>query len=205
MKRVHAQSLVRKSAVVVVAALSALIASCGGGGGGSSSDSSSPNDAGSVSLNVEKGEMDSGDKNRVRVEIDNLNPNGVLLKFHYPAALRYVANSATLFPGLEEETRISPYDEATLKGERYLVFFLYPSAALNDTYIALEFDLKAIKSNSDAYVEVDLDNNDRGVPDSNEFRAATPRFSALERWDVEIVGESTDPTPTPAPTRTPRR
>jgi len=204
MMRTRARNIAQASALLVGAALSALIASCGGGGGGGGSSDSSPNNAGSVSLNVEKSQMDSGDKNRVTIEINDLNARGVLLKVHYPVALRYVENSARLFPDTEEETRLSPADESTLKGERYLVFFLYPSAALDDSYISLEFDLKAIKSNPDAFVEVDLDNNDPAVPDSSEFRPATPRFSALERWDVEIVGESTDPTPTPAPTRTPR-
>ncbi len=204
MMRTRARNIAKASALIVGAALSALVASCGGGGGGDGGSSSSPNNAGSVSLNVEKGQMDTGDKNRVTIEINDLNARGVLLKVHYPAALRYVDNSARLFPDREEETRISPFDEAILKGDRYLVFYLYPSSAINDNYISLEFDLKAIKSNPDAYVEVDLDNNDPAVPDSGEFRAASPRFSALERWDVEIIGESTDPTPTPAPTRTPR-
>ncbi len=136
-------------------------------------------------------------------QINDLNPSGAILKFHYPAALRYVANSARLFPDRNEETRITPFIEATDDGQRYLVFFLYPSAAIDDTYISLEFDLKAVRSNPDAYIEVDLDNNDLQIPDSREFSASDPRFSALEKWDVVVEGQSTDPTPTPAPTRTP--
>jgi hypothetical protein len=184
--------------------LSALIASCGGGGGGSSSDSDSPNDPGDVSLNVETSQMDTGDNTRVTAEIQNINASGVILKFHYPTALKYVSGSAVLFSGQDEEVQIQPVDEAVLKKQRYLVFFLYPSSAINDSYVSISFDLKAIKSNPDAYVEVDLDNNDPAIRDSQEFNPENPRFSALEKWDVEIVGESTDPTPTPAPTRTPR-
>ena len=174
--------------------------SCGGGGGGGGS---SPNYAGSLSFNVERSVIDPGDKNRVTVEISDLNPSGAILKFRYPTALRYVANSASLFPGSDSEVGIAPFDETTLDGSRYLIFFLYPSSAIGDTYISLEFDLKAVKSNPEAFVEVDLDNNDNTVPDSLEFRPSDPRFSAVERWDVVIEGQSTDGTPTPITTGTP--
>ncbi len=179
------------------------VGSCGGGGGGGGGSSSSPNYAGNLSFSVERDRIDPGDKTRVYAEINDLNPSGAILKFHYPTALRYVPGSATLFPDRDEETRVTPFIEATADGQRYLVFFLYPSAAIDDSYISLYFDLKAVRSNPDAYVEVDLDNNDSQVPDSSEFRIADPRFSALERWDVVVEGQSTDPTPTPAPTGTP--
>ncbi len=192
--------------VAATTALSAAIASCGGiGGGGGGDGGGTANYAGSLSLSVERDRIDSGDKNRVRIEINDLNPDGAILKFHYPNSLRYVGNSAILFPDREERSDISPYDEVSINGERYLVFFLYPSSALNDVYISLEFDLKATKSDSEAYVEVDLDNNDLNILDRLEFKASSPRFSALERWDIVIEGESTDPTPTPGPTKTPRK
>ena len=191
------------SACCAIAALSAavLLGSCGGGGGGGSS--SSPNYAGSLSFSVEKSSLDPGDKTRVSIEVDDLNAAGAILKVHYPTALRYVNSSARLFVGQDEETGFPPYDEATLDGQRYLVFFLYPSAAIDDSYISLQFDLKAVRSNPDAYIEVDLDNNDLQIPDSREFSPSDPRFSALEKWDVEIKGQSTDATPTPAATGTP--
>lgn len=194
--------------VAATTALSAAIASCGGigggGGGGGGDGGGTANYAGSLSLSVERDRIDSGDKTRVLIEINDLNLDGAILKFHYPNSLRYVGNSAVLFPEKEEQSEISPYDEVSIDGERYLVFFLYPSSALNDAYISLEFDLKATKSDSEAYVEVDLDNNDLNILDSLEFKASSPRFSALERWDIVIEAESTDPTPTPGPTKTPR-
>ena len=187
-------------------ALSAAIASCGGiGGGGGGDGGGTANYPGSLSLSVERDRIDSGDMNRVQIEINDLNPDGAILKFHYPNSLRYVENSAILFPDREEQSDISPYDEVSIDGERYLVFFLYPSSALNDVFISLEFDLKATKSDSEAYVEVDLDNNDLNIVDRLEFKASSPRFSALERWDIVIEAESTDPTPTPGPTKTPRK
>ena len=173
--------------VATTTALSAAIASCGGGGGGGSDDGSgTANYPGSLTLSVERDRIDSGDMDRVRIEINDLNPAGAILKFHYPNSLRYVENSAILFPDREEQSDISPYDEVSIDGERYLVFFLYSSSALNDAFISLEFDLKATKSNSEAYVEVDLDNNDLNILDSLEFKASSPRFTALERWDIVI-------------------
>lgn len=191
----------RITSLLLGLSLSAATVSCGGGGGGSGS--SSPNYPGDLSFRVERSQIDPGDKNRVYVEIDNLNSSGAILKFRYPNALRYVPNSAWFFRGMDEAVHVAPYDETSLDGDRYLVFFLYPSSAINDSFITLEFDLKAVKSNSDAFIEVDLDNNDQGVPDSIEFRPSDPRFSALEKWDVEIEGQSTDVTPTPATTGTP--
>lgn len=191
--------------VAATSALSAAIASCGGiGGGGGGDGGGTANYPGSLTLSVERDRIDSGDMDRVQIEINDLNPDGAILKFHYPNSLRYVGNSAILFPNREEQSDISPYDEVSIDGERYLVFFLYPSSALNDVFISLEFDLKATKSDSEAYVEVDLDNNDLNIVDRLEFKASSPRFSALERWDIVIEGESTDPTPTPGPTKTPR-
>ena len=192
--------------VAATSALSAAIASCGGiGGGGGGDGGGTANYPGSLSLSVERDRIDSGDMDRVQIEINDLNPDGAILKFHYPNSLRYVGNSAILFPNREEQSDISPYDEVSIDGERYLVFFLYSSSALNDAFISLEFDLKATKSNSEAYVEVDLDNNDLNILDSLEFKASSPRFTALERWDIVIEAESTDPTPTPGPTKTPRK
>lgn len=179
--------------------------SCGGLGGGSGGGSS-PNDAGDVSLTVEKDYLDSGDLNQVNVEVANLNRDGIVLKIRTSKSLRYVQNSAILFPDRKEKSRLSPAEEASTNQERYLVFFLDRQDALGDDYIALRLDIKATEGDEDAFVEVDLDNNDPNVPDSKEFKSSAPRFSAIERRGVYIApdaSEQADPTPTAAVTASP--
>lgn len=115
--------------VAATSALSAAIASCGGiGGGGGGDGGGTANYPGSLTLSVERDRIDSGDMDRVQIEINDLNPDGAILKFHYPNSLRYVGNSAILFPNREEQSDISPYDEVSIDGERYLVFSSTPAA-----------------------------------------------------------------------------
>jgi hypothetical protein len=176
----------------------------GGGGGGGGSDSTNP---GEVVLEVEKTYMDSGDLTNVRVEVYDINQNGVILKLRYPKVLRYVKDSAVFYKGESKERLVVPNTEAKDENDRYLVFFFSRRSANGDSYISVDFKLKALDSDLEAFVEVDLDNNDPTILDRNEFEISTPRFSAQQRWEVDISGDgdgkpsagSGTPTPTPTP------
>jgi hypothetical protein len=181
-----------------------MFAACGGGGGGGSSDTNNP---GEVTLQVEKSYMDSGDLTGVRAEVFDINPNGVILKIRYPKSLRYVKDSAVFYKGEDEERPVAPNTEATDDENRYLVFFFSRRSANGDSYISVDFDLKAVSTDLEAFVEVDLDNNDPTVLDRDEFKVSAPRFTALQTWEIDIEGEEDDsqtpggsatPTPTPA-------
>lgn len=178
-----------------------ILSSCGGGGGGGGSGSDS-NFAGNVSLQVERDNLDSGDLTQVRIEVRDLNQRGAILKIRSSTSLRYVRNTAVLFPDRDEELRVSPSADAATDNERYVVFFLSPEDALSGDYVELELTMKATKGDSDAFIELDLDNNDSNIPDSKEFSITNPRFSAVVERGLYIAPDASDPTPTPEPSGT---
>lgn len=183
--------------ILCVISIGCLIASCGVGGGGGGGGGSDANHEGDVSVDLERDNLDSGDLSRVNVEVRNLNPDGAILKFRSSRSLRYVKNSAIRFPRRDEERRITPYKDASTDNERYLVFFLYPDDAIDGDFISIQFDMKATTGDNDAFMEVDLDNNDQNVADSKEFSVDSPRFSALQRFDIFIAPDASQGTPTP--------
>jgi hypothetical protein len=175
-----------------------LLISCGGGGGGGGSDS---NYEGDVTLDLERDDLDSGDLTRVTVEVNNLNKNGAILKVRSSKSLRYVKNSAVRMPDRDEETRITP-EQATTTDSRYAVFFLYPDDAIDGSFISVQFQMKATNGDKDAFIQVDLDNNDPTIADSAEFKATDPRFSPLVERGLYIAPDANEPTPTPVPSGT---
>ena len=177
--------------------LALILSSCGGGGGGSDT-----NFAGNLSLQLERDNLDSGDLTQVRIEVRDLNEAGAILKIRSSTSLRYVRNTAVLFPGREEELHITPSTDQATDNERYLVFFLTPDDAKGGDYVELELTIKATKGDSDAFIELDLDNNDSNIPDSKEFSITSPRFSAVVERGLYIAPDASDPTPTPAPSGT---
>lgn len=179
--------------------LATIMTACGGGGGGGSSDS---NYAGNIVMDLERDHIDSGDINRVSLEVVDINPNGSLLKIRLSKSLLYVKGSAVLFPQREEERPTSPDDRVATDDERFLVFFLYPSDAIGGDFISLSFNVKGITGDKAGFIEADLDNNDPSIVDSQEFDPSAPRFTAKERRSIYIDSDTTEPTPTPTPSGT---
>ena len=150
---------------------------------------------------MERNTVDVGNFTQLYIEANDIDENGVLLKLRYPPSLTYSKRSAVLFPGEGKEQYIFPYTEATSGQDRFLVFFFTPNERLgNDIRLAL--NLKAIKRDDEAYVELGLSNNDPNVPDTQEFRVGKPFFSAIDREDVVIRGMEPSTTPTPRPSGT---
>jgi hypothetical protein len=177
-----------------------ILSSCGGGGGGGGG--SDTNFAGDLSLDLERDNLDSGDLTQVRIEVRDLNKSGAILKIRSSTSLRYVRNTAVLFPDRDEELRITPSTDQATDNERYLVFFLSSEDALGGDFIQLELTMKATKGDDDAFIELDLDNNDSNIPDSKEFSVESPRFSAVVERGLYIARDASEPTPTPVPSGT---
>lgn len=180
-------------------AIATLLTACGGGGGGESSDS---NYAGNIAIDLERDHIDSGDINRISLEVVDINPNGSLLKIRLSKSLLYVKGSAVLFPQRNEQRPTAPDDRVATDDERFLVFFLYPHDALGADFISLSFNVKGITGDKDGFIEVDLDNNDPSIPDIQEFDPNAPRFTAKERRSIYIDSDTSEPTPTPTPSGT---
>lgn len=175
--------------------LAFFLTSCGGGGGGGT-DSNYP---GNIVIDLERDHIDSGDMNRISLEVVDINALGSVLKVRISRSLQYVRGSATLFPNRREERPLAPDDRYSTDNERFLVFFLYPRDAIGGDFISLSFDLKAVSGDKEGFIEVDLDNNDPKIPDGREFNPMSPQFTAKERRSIYIEPDSTQPTPTPMP------
>jgi len=184
---------------IVTILIASLALGCGGGGGGGSSDS---NYAGNIAIDLERDHIDSGDLNNIKIEVVDLNPNGSILKIRLSKSLSYVRGSGLLFAGREEEREISADDKATTDTENFVVFFLYPDEAINGDFISLSFKVKGLSGDKRGFIEVDLDNNDPSVPDSDEFNPNAPRFTAKERRSIYVDSDTSEPTPTPTPSGT---
>jgi hypothetical protein len=192
--RISTRSFVKTCALL---AFVAVVASCGGIGGGGGGGGSSANYEGEFYLELERDHIDSGDLNRITVEVSNLNPAGSVLKFRISRSLRFVANSAVFFPGRDERRIVSPEVLDSTPYERYVVFFLDPREAIDGDYVSLQFTLRAVAGDEDGFIELDLDNNDPTIADSREFSANNAKFTAKERRSIYIEPDSSVPTATP--------
>jgi len=137
---------------------------------------------------------------RVRVALEDLNRDGVILKVRYARSLKYQRNSAFINTDpnngdYSQTQRFSSAEEQTGTTDRYLIFFFDRSLYRRNKELVAEFDLKALTPDAKAYVEVDLDKNDPNVPDTDEFSLERPLFSAIDTIPIIITGTAK---PTPA-------
>lgn len=192
--RTLVRSLILTAAVIAVA-------SCGvGGGGGGGGSDSSENYPGYTDFQVERDSLDSGDLTDVTLTVYDINPNGIFVKFHYPASLRFIAGSAMSYSGDAQTWQTTaPLAATTIGTEKYLVFTVFPPPTDQTNRVTLSFTMKAVSGDPSAYLEVDLDNNDPNIPDNLEFNSNDPQFSSDDRWNISIGGAGA-PTPTPPAT-----
>jgi hypothetical protein len=187
----------RWSGMVIVSSLVALLASCGGIGGGGGGGGGSENFEGDFYLDLERDHIDSGDLNKISVEVANLNPEGAILKLRVSRSLRYVPKSAVFFPNRDEQREVEPNELVPTDNERFIVFFLNPKDAIGGEYVSIELTLRAVAGDKEGFIELDLDNNDPAILDSREFSGDTPKFTAKERRSIYIEPDSTMATATP--------
>jgi hypothetical protein len=197
------RSLETLKRLLIPVAICCAIASCGGvggGGGGGGGGGEGANYPGYTELYVEQDSIDSGDLTDVTVAVNEINRNGVFLKFHYPSSLAYRSGSAIMHSGdAESWTTTAPFDSATNGTNKYLVFRVSPPPEDEPNRVTIGFTLRAVSGDPSAYVEVELDNNDPALPDTMEFNDSYPQFSSDDRWNISIAGTPAA-TPTPAAT-----
>lgn len=191
------RTLVRS--LILTAALVAA-ASCGVGGGGGGGSDSSQNYEGYTDFQLERDSLDSGDYTDVTLTVYDINQNGIFVKFHYPASLRFMAGSAMTYSGdADTWQKTSPLAATSTGTDKYLVFTVSPPPADQTNRVTISFTMKAVSGDQSAYIEVDLDNNNPNVPDNLEYNANDPQFTSDDRWNISIGGAGA-PTPTPAAT-----
>ncbi len=161
--------------------LSLSLISCGGGGGGDGDFVG----AGTVSISVSPSIIDVGDRMRIRVDMGDINDDGVILKLRFPDGLRYVPNTGS-FEVDGNEDDIEPDINQESENDIYLVLFLDADDFGEGRNGVVFVQLEGIEQTSTGKVEVDLDVNDAEIPDNGEFDIEEPEFQAEDQRDIKV-------------------
>ena len=170
------------------------IIGCGSGGGGSSNSSSG---AANISVTASPKKIDIQDRTTVRIKLEEVNRNGIVVKVRYPSRLEYVAG--TSFLKVDGDDRDITPDVSVQDGnKRYLVFF-FPRSYFGDvpdsedqdqtsTPGELRFELVGKDNLSDGTIEVDVDVDDPTIDNSVEFTLDNTAFQVESEASIEVIG-----------------
>lgn len=158
-----------------------MMTSCGGGGGDSFVGGAN------VDLSVTPNTIDTGDRVLVRVNISNIHPDGVSVKFNYPTSLTYIPNSGAFESSSQDEFDVDPVVNQNIDDETYLVFFLSDDDVEQGSSATITFELEAVDTEDDAVIGVDADVNDISVDDALEFDIENPEYMSEDQESVNII------------------
>lgn len=184
------------SRAVFGCAMAALFAVCGCGSDSNDNNSSLDNSnseefygAGQIDLSAEPQTIDTGDRLRVYVRIENAHPDGIILKLQYPAAFKYVQSSAKLQTN-RGQTEVGPSfddpEDSTPEAARFLVFFLAAEDFDKTNSGVLTFELQAIRSLTEGEIGVDADVDDPAVENPGEFDIGNPQYQPEASVTVSV-------------------
>lgn len=122
--------------------------------------------------------IDTGDRTQVTIETSQIHEQGVLLKVRFEKTLKYVPESSYIAVRQDDmKENVTPILDESDERYTYLVFFLSRAQFGQDNEGKVIFELKGIKSQKNATVEVDPDVDDPGIPNDQEFNVINPEFS----------------------------
>lgn len=176
--------------LLTCATLSSLTA-CGSGGGGGDDDFVG---AANVSIEARPSHIDSGDRTKVMIGINEVHQNGIALKVRFPDGLRYVTESASL-NAADRNIIVEPTVNASSKegGDVYLVFYLSQSLfrLAGEEYRGeagtLSLQLEGRSTVKDGKIQVDADVDDPAEDNSVEFDINNPEFAAEDQSTINVV------------------
>lgn len=169
--------------VIALALIS--IMGCGGSGGGTVTEKS----PGSVGIDAAPRQVDTGDRIAVTVFLEDIHPDGIILKIRMPEQFQLATGSTQLTLGEDMYDNITPMesgkgrnsDDANL---RYLVYSLPSLLFANHHRGTFIFTIRADSALKKGRVEVDIDTNDKAIPDRQEFSLTTPHFTSMDSIEV---------------------
>jgi hypothetical protein len=167
--------------LVVLSALGLLVAGCGGGGGGGGGF----NGAARVSVQASPDTIDAGDRTLIKTTVSEVHPDGISLKFAYPAGFDFVFESASLKTG-NDESEVTPVFNGVKNDEVFLVFFFSPQSFGDSEQGELTFELEANDDGSSGSIMVDADVDDSQVDNSTEFSIEEPQFQSESEASIRI-------------------
>lgn len=192
-----------------IAAFAAGLACCGGGGGGGGEGMADENlYPGDLTLSATPDTIDAGDRMQVQSELSNVYSKGIVLKYRFPAGLKYVQNSARLnvanlvgaiVPAFEVSGTVEPSPTSspsstnssptpTPSGTRvnYLVFIFGENDFAGRAEGIVSFLLEGVSRVEDGSLGVDADLNDPTLPDSKKFNVNKPKYEPQEEISINV-------------------
>ena len=161
------------------------VVSCGGSGGGSDAEKS----PGSVGLDASPRMVDTGDRLAVTVFLEDIHPDGVILKVRMPEQFQLVTGSTTITLGDDVYNSVTPMESGKGRNSedanlRYQVYSLPSSIFATQKRGTLVFLARAEAALKKGRIEVDIDTNDKALPDRQEFSLTEPYFTTMDSIEV---------------------
>lgn len=172
-----------KSLSVVLLLAITILTSCGGGGGGGEDFVG----AAVVRLQISPTSIDTADRMLLKVDVREVNENGIALKFKFPVGLKYVTSSSTLSYD-DVVIDISPAVNDAKDNFRYLVYYISQSSFSKNKTGTVELFLEGVTRVIDGDVEVDADVDNPLQPNDSEFNVNNPEFAAEDSITVNVEG-----------------
>lgn len=170
--------------IVTTLLMVSAISGCGGGGGGGGDEYLG---AALVSLDVSPNEIDPGDRTELRINIAEVDENGIALKVRFPLSLGYVPSSTTIeTPDQDDPVSLAPSVTVRADEFRYVVYFMKRSRFGESNQGTLRLQLEAISEAKDVAIEIDADVDDPKISNSREFDADSPEFGAEDSETIQI-------------------
>ena len=170
------------------------LTSCGGGGGGSGDSFVG---AASINMSLSPNTIDTNDRARVSIRIENVIDTGILLKVRYSPKISFAAGTAELKLDTEDlATKVVPSVMAETSDYKYLVFFLgrnqfgdvpADGETLLSTPATLTFEITGDKKLTDGKIEADADVNDPAIPDATEFNINKPGLEPTTDASINVL------------------
>ena len=178
-----------RSSLLFVLLLVLLLCGLTACGGGDDEETTEFVGAARVEISTSPGSIDTGDRTKVTVKIEDVHRDGIILKVLYPGALHYVVDSARLGVG-STRTNVAPaWDEpadTTVDSPVYLVFFLARQSFKSNAG-ELSFELEALRALQNGEIGVDADVNDPLIDDPGEFDVRNPEFDAEASATITVI------------------
>lgn len=153
-------------------------------GGGSSGEGGFVG-AGRVELTASPTSIDVGDRMEVKVRLQDVSEDGVIVKIKYADGLEYVLNSASLEVD-SNDLDVGPAVNMLKNKEVFLVFY-FGQDLFDDTATGtLTFQLEGTDRVSNGEIEVDLDVDDPLIANTEEFDIENPEFQVEDAVGVNV-------------------
>lgn len=165
-----------RAALALISAL--CVISAAGCGDGSSNSSTAG--AARVALSVDPKRLDVGDRVEVRINIEDVDEAGIILKVRIPTELAYIVDSAVHYYD-DDERELAPAQIETDDDVTYIIFRIDEDENGEENRSTLVFDLRANDGKDEVTIAIDPD-----VNSTTPFDPLNPEFVSEAQVEVSV-------------------